>query len=338
MDKVHLNEEVDLSKWTRHPEQGKYTLYGFVVHQGERTSGRFYSVLRPAGPGGKWFSFRETSENKIACLTSKEVKAAAEGPGPESVKATKPPGDVPYVALYVRTDVVSEFLKPELEPWEAPRSFRKAVLDYLPEGTKVEEDPEDYSRVTCEIYNSEIFKDHVGRGVFNAWDAGLRAKFPEKVLSINFSADTKISLLRWKLYKLLGLEKSEQVRLWPMTQLPSLRISILRLHGLIWIPISHTSTRQSFGCGYIFFPQARFLFSAFQNLRFLSPFLRFQLNQNQCLKNLRPMLLRRRTREMPQLQNRRLKMESRLLKLPRWSPILRQSKQKEMPIFNLRLR
>jgi hypothetical protein len=220
MDKVHLNEEVDLSKWTRHPEQGKYTLYGFVVHQGERTSGRFYSVLRPAGPGGKWFSFRETSENKIACLTSKEVKAAAEGPGPESVKATKPPGDVPYVALYVRTDVVSEFLKPELEPWEAPRSFRKAVLDYLPEGTKVEEDPEDYSRVTCEIYNSEIFKDHVGRGVFNAWDAGLRAKFPEKVLSINFSADTKISLLRWKLYKLLGLEKSEQVRLWPMTQLP----------------------------------------------------------------------------------------------------------------------
>jgi hypothetical protein len=220
MDKVHLNEEVDLSKWTRNPEQGKYTLYGFIVHQGERTSGRFYSVLRPTGPGGKWFSFRETNDNKIACLTSKEVKAAAEGPGPESVKATKPPGDVPYIALYVRSDVVSDFLKPELERWEAPRSFRSAVLDYMPEGTKVEDDPEDYSRVTCEIYNSDIFKDRVGRGVVDVWDPELKTTFPGKILTLDFPSEMKVSYLRWKLYKLLGLKKEEQVRLWPMIQLP----------------------------------------------------------------------------------------------------------------------
>jgi len=128
-DRIILNEEIDTSQW-RQPgddQRDKYTLYGFMVHTGERNSGKFYSVLRPNGPGTKWLAFEDGEGNKVFSYTKKRIQEF-EGLEGEQLKNFKSTRHTAYMAMYIRTSRLKEYLPGSLEPYNLP-TWLKPFLD-----------------------------------------------------------------------------------------------------------------------------------------------------------------------------------------------------------------
>ena len=119
-NRVKMDEELDLSNFVPESQTGKYTLYGFVVHKGQRTSGQFYSILRPGGPGSRWLAFEDNCDNKIVCLTHKEAVESSEGVDKKDANE-KLPDDIAIVVMYVRNDLVKDYLTGPLEDWNLPK-------------------------------------------------------------------------------------------------------------------------------------------------------------------------------------------------------------------------
>ena len=122
-DRVKLSEELDLSQFTT-DQDAKFSLYGFIIHNGVhgsdlsgRTSGRFFSILRPTGPGGRWLAFSDGHGNKVFSLTSKAVKAY-EGLEGDELKNFTGERETIHTALYVRTSKLEEYLVSELEDFK----------------------------------------------------------------------------------------------------------------------------------------------------------------------------------------------------------------------------
>lgn len=117
-DRVRISEEIDLSAFST-DEDAKFTLYGLVVHDGDRTSGKFFSVLRPTGPGGKWLVFSDGSGNKVFSYTKKRIMEYEGLDLPELKKSTLS-GQTMHAALYIRTSCLKDYLLPEMEPFRLP--------------------------------------------------------------------------------------------------------------------------------------------------------------------------------------------------------------------------
>lgn len=117
-DRVRISEEIDLSPFST-DNDAKFVLYGFIVHDGDRTSGKFFSVLRPTGPGGKWLVFSDGSGNKVFSYTKKRITEYEGLDLPELKKATSP-GQFIHTALYLRSSQVNDYLLPEMEFFRLP--------------------------------------------------------------------------------------------------------------------------------------------------------------------------------------------------------------------------
>ena len=89
----------------------QYTLYGMIVHCGGLDYHEYYSVLRPEGPGTRWLKYAgETSSSRsVEVLTTKQAVTDHEGGDSEKESAA-----VAYVAIYVRSDMVSQMLSSSL--------------------------------------------------------------------------------------------------------------------------------------------------------------------------------------------------------------------------------
>jgi hypothetical protein len=116
-NRVKLDEEIDVSQWAKDQANAKYTLYGFVAHVGERSSGKFYSILRPNGPGTKWLAFEDGDGNKVFSYTKHRIQEF-EGLEGEELKTNKSTRQTAYLVMYIRTDVLAEFLPGALEPYQ----------------------------------------------------------------------------------------------------------------------------------------------------------------------------------------------------------------------------
>lgn len=125
-DRVRISEALDLTKWSNE-DTAKYTLYGFVVHEGDRCSGKFFSVLRPHGPGGKWLVFSDGNGNKVFSYTKKRIHEY-EGLDGKELKNSGHNQQVIHTALYIRDECVKDYLLPELEPFKLPH-WLKTHLD-----------------------------------------------------------------------------------------------------------------------------------------------------------------------------------------------------------------
>ncbi|KAK5937109.1 hypothetical protein PMZ80_010650 [Knufia obscura] len=125
-DRVRISEEIDLSQFCT-SEDGKYTLYGLVVHDGDRTSGKFFSVLRPTGPGGKWLMFSDGNGNKVFSYTKKRVQEYEGLVGADLRKLTSNRQTI-HMALYIRTSCLAEYLPEKMEPYKLPH-WLKPHLD-----------------------------------------------------------------------------------------------------------------------------------------------------------------------------------------------------------------
>ncbi|KAL6244638.1 hypothetical protein RBB50_008166 [Rhinocladiella similis] len=154
-DRVVLNEELDLSEFSPSNDHAKYTLYGFVVHLGERNSGKFYSVLRPGGPNSKWLAFEDGDGNKVFSYTRKQI-SQFEGLEGQALKDATSAQQTAYMAMYIKTSRLGDYFPGRLEPYKLPKS----LLPYLESqhhGGEFEELPAsmDEDEVKVELYSDQ---------------------------------------------------------------------------------------------------------------------------------------------------------------------------------------
>lgn len=123
VDKIGLDETVDLRPWTPDAQiEARYSLYGLIVHSGGLRSGRYHPVLRPGGPGTRWYAYLPRSET-VVCRTRKQAiedhQGVAQGQESDGSEA------VAYVLLYIRDDVISTMLQGLSERSCAPQWIRR---------------------------------------------------------------------------------------------------------------------------------------------------------------------------------------------------------------------
>lgn len=116
-------DKVKLDDYIAHP-QGTYVLYGFIAHKDHLQSGEFYSVLRPNGPGTKWFQFLDSkTNNQVHCLTKKQAIDGHEGRSPQNHEKQHSP--VAHVVFYIREDVSKLlFHSTAYEDWDVPANVK----------------------------------------------------------------------------------------------------------------------------------------------------------------------------------------------------------------------
>lgn len=240
-DRVRLSEELDLSQWSAETETSKYTLYGFVVHADERNSGRFYAILRPNGPGSKWLAFDDDTPNQVISYTKHRI-AEFEGLEGDALRENKAPRLTAYVAMYVRTDLLKDFLPGALEPYELSPWLKNCpqVKDYVESKDIQTEEEDTISEVKLQIYSSQRAKKR--RGLVDIQDLkdlhALGGADPPQHLTV--PAETTYQELRQKLAKWNDIDSAEKIKLWIM-QPPSpgapLNFSfkrISRLYKTVW--------------------------------------------------------------------------------------------------------
>ena len=216
-DRVQLSEELDLSPWSAEPEVSKYTLYGFVVHAEERNSGKFYSILRPAGPGTKWLAFEDGTTKQVISYTKHRIQEF-EGLEGDALKDNKAPRQTAYVAMYIRTDLLSEFLPGPLEPYELSAWLKNCpqVRDYLESKDVLPYEEETRSEVKLEIYNSERAKARHGLVDIQDLKDVQTADCRHPVKHLTVPAATTYQELRQKLAKWHDIDNPEKIKLWTM--------------------------------------------------------------------------------------------------------------------------
>lgn len=210
-DKTQLDQELDLSPWVVDGQGSKYVLYGYIVHRGRRTSGKFFSILRPAGPGTTWLAFDDGSDNRVECLTQKTAMGPHLGlDASQNMDHTKG-HDVPVVAMYVRGDMVAELLPGSQASWEAPETLKQYfetgvyhVADKLANDTHIEI----YSLPQYDLLTS----------LFDPYDLIAQAKAADSVMYLTLPRISRLVELRRRIAlgksPVFRATSSERIRLW----------------------------------------------------------------------------------------------------------------------------
>lgn len=214
-NKMELDEELDLSQFVTEESVGKYVLYGYVVHRGRRTSNKFFSILRPAGPGTKWLAFDDGSDNRVECLTQKTAMGPHLGIDPSQTVDHKKGHDVPVVAMYVRSDMVSEILPGPQGPWEVSEDMKNYYETGVYQPTPVD-NGKLKADVQIEVYSMSGYDDL--KSLFDTYDLMSSSKATNNVIYMTLPRSSSIAELRKK----IALAKSadgesigaERVRLW----------------------------------------------------------------------------------------------------------------------------
>lgn len=185
LNKVTLDDHVKVSGTD-------YTLYGFVVHKQTLQSYVYQPILRPEGPGSRWYSYSDSKdENQVKCLTKRQAVDVHEGkPGAEQIVGNDA---VAYVAMYVRNDVaqtaftvdaqseewtVPKWIMAEIEKGKPPKS--PSPMPRVPSDEPSATAAQDANTATntelpealyFKVYDSRLFAEHEGPGVFDVYHA-----------------------------------------------------------------------------------------------------------------------------------------------------------------------
>ncbi|KAJ5270113.1 hypothetical protein N7505_005871 [Penicillium chrysogenum] len=210
-DKVELDEQLDLAPWVVDGQGSKYVLYGYIVHRGRRTSGKFFSILRPAGPGTTWLAFDDGSDNRVECLTQKTAMGPHLGLDPSQTVDHKKGHDVPVVAMYIRGDMISELLPGPQGPWEVP----EALQQYYETGVYHSDDKPTH-RVQVEVYALPQYDQLAS--LFDSYDLMAQAKAANSVMYMVLPRSSRLAELRKRIamWKSSGSDHiaPERVRFW----------------------------------------------------------------------------------------------------------------------------
>lgn len=211
-NRVELDEELDLAPFVVDSQGTKYVLYGYVVHRGRRTSGKFFSILRPGGPGTKWLAFDDGSDNRVECLTQKTAMGPHLGIKPSETVDHKKGHDVPVNVMYVRSNMVSELLPGPQGPWDVSEPLKQ----YYETGVYQSADHTAKTDVQVEVYSMSEYEKL--NSLFDSYDLMRHAKSSNGVMYMTLPRSSRLAELRKKIsmWKSAGGESvgPERVRLW----------------------------------------------------------------------------------------------------------------------------
>lgn len=214
-NRVRLDEELDLRGLVPHQPTAKYTLYGFIVHCGDRNSGHFYSVLRPDGPGTRWLAFEDGDGNKILIQTRKMLDEfeGLESPALEENSSTR---QTVYVAMYIRTDLVENYLPGKIEPWDIPPWLKlpKYVRDNLDEKDAAEPEKQEETDITLDLYSTEHIQGRLGMLDVHALKSVQSGDDHVTTMTVPFA--TTYYELRHRLAELKKIDNVQRVRFWKL--------------------------------------------------------------------------------------------------------------------------
>ena len=118
-DRFEFFPELDLSKYTVKPEDDNqllYTLHSVVVHQGNASSGHYYSYIRPTANDDVWYKF---NDENVRVADANEALENTYGGTINSylvkqngniVEQTMPLDANAYILVYIRNSQRNEIL------------------------------------------------------------------------------------------------------------------------------------------------------------------------------------------------------------------------------------
>ena len=213
-NKVKLDEEINLAEVLDENSHSSYTLYGFVNHLGDRSSGKFYSVLRPNGPGTKWLAFEDGDVNRVHSCTRRRIQQF-EGLDPETLKNNKSNHHVAYLVMYIRNDVLKDYLPGSLEPYKLPSWMRpRLIAPCYDDETKTEEHEADEEETKVEIYHSTALCGK--EGLLDMWGLRDQQGLSTQPLRLTVPSEICYTDLRQKIAQWQGIDNVEKIRLWKM--------------------------------------------------------------------------------------------------------------------------
>ncbi|GKZ22057.1 hypothetical protein AbraIFM66951_004905 [Aspergillus brasiliensis] len=214
-NRVDLDEELDLTPWLLDGQEGKYVLYGYIVHRGRRTSGKFFSILRPGGPGTRWLAFDDGSDNRVECLTRKTALGPHLGLDASQKVDHKTGHDVAIAVMYIRSDLAQEFLPGPQGPWDVPASLKEYYETGLHPVQLDDQCGKD--EINVEVYSLPKY-DQLG-SLFDTYDLMSQAKVENGVMYLTVPRSSNYVDLRKKIAMWASTKSSEStcaehVRLW----------------------------------------------------------------------------------------------------------------------------
>ncbi|KAL9621441.1 MAG: hypothetical protein Q9160_004084 [Pyrenula sp. 1 TL-2023] len=221
-NKVKLDDDIDLRKLVPHQSNAQYTLYGFIAHCGERTSGHFYSVIRPDGPGSRWLAFEDGDGNKILIQTKKMLEEfeGMEGSELDENVLTR---QTAYLAMYIRTELLKEYLPGEMESWDMPLWLKSNPYIQPNLNDKDIEDLMEPEKQEAEI-KLEIFQAKDVRGRLGMLDvhALKDVQGDEEPIRMTLPQETTFFDLRHKLAESQKIDNVQKLRFWHLIYHPPL--------------------------------------------------------------------------------------------------------------------
>lgn len=231
LNKVTLDDHISV-------DGTSYTLYGFVVHKQTLQSYVYQPILRPEGPGSRWYSYSDSKdENQVRCLSKRQAVDAHEGKaGTEQIVGNDA---IAYIALYVRDDAaqsafvsdatseqwnVPEWLKIEVEksktsallPPMPPPPIEEPVAEREREEKPVEDQiVEPAKSLDFQVIDSRTFAQHEGPGTFDAYDPKWEGGNSDLVHMLQLSSKDGCKEIRDKLVSMLeNIKDPRQVKFW----------------------------------------------------------------------------------------------------------------------------
>ena len=215
-DRVILNEELDLSEFTPDTEQAKYTLYGFMVHAGARNSGKFYTALRPNGPDTMWLAFEDGDGNQVFSYGRKGIQTF-EGLEGQALKDFNSTRTTAYMAMYIKTDCLADYLPGSLESYKLPKwlaPYVESSYQERPEIFAEESASEQTEQVKVEVYSDEGI---IGReGLLDMYNIKEQSRHNGLFHIMSLAQTATYQDLRQQLAEKLGLEEPQMLRLFIM--------------------------------------------------------------------------------------------------------------------------
>lgn len=196
-----------------------YSLYGIIVHSGGLESTDYYSVIRPGGPGTRWFKYAdEASAKGVSILTTKQAIDAHEGSNTD----TDGTAAVAYVVIYARTDILPRILCTPFHHDEA-KSTNVDRAHVIPSAARDMIMRDIYAKhdIPVYIHYHKLFEGYTGRGISNPWFHHKGDHLPGHKHS--FAASTKLRQVKRYLEDDVFRLVSDKIslELWPLDIRPS---------------------------------------------------------------------------------------------------------------------
>jgi len=215
-DRVRMSDEIDMSQFCT-DEDSKFTLYGLVIHEADRTSGKFHTILRPTGPEGKWLAFTDGNGNKVKSYSRKQVEEY-EIPEDSGPKRSSEAPRMYYMGIYIRTSRLSTYLPELLEPFQLS-TWLKPYLEesyyHNPDLFAKDDEVDKDKPVQIELFWDKLVGGQEGKLDLYKLKNSERARQNEYRQELTADRDSTIYDLKARLASVLGVE-DRAFKIWAM--------------------------------------------------------------------------------------------------------------------------